>query len=1142
MKNLKLDMKKVLSGCTVALFCLVSPDYIFAQCGGETYGIVNQCPNQQPQIQITSPAPTPSVNYRWFSLTPKAPGPGFDTLFFGSLPGYNVTYPSPLTAGGQTVYYQKMVEAIGGPTASPVPNISGASPVTDGTTTPFQITTTSATAYQLNYVTVALFTYFMDATKTYRIKVQVGSNYSQWFYFTSASTIATNSSNVYLIRVPVYQSATQLGVTAPAGTTTITFLTAADGTQSATSSALDGFAWINSSAFSSTYTIGGTTFNYGTSVKTISGQTNKEPALYDWDITTLCSPVTINITQNSTGCCTPASVNTPVISSSTGTNIINTDPVTPAVTLSTPLQAGFYYQWFKDGLALGGAFQGTNVNSISVTTSGKYSVNVAQTATFINTTSCIKNDLLWIQKRILFAQADNTTICLGNSVDLLAKGATGPISWTPGSNMVGSATATPLFTPTATGSFPLSVTAQVPIGNQIINGDFEQGNVAVNPSSYYTYSNAASATTSTPAYGVGYPSRKSLSISPGNYTINNYVFWPGFQAWLPGSDHTTGAGNFLYTDAAAPGSSIAGPAKYLWSQTVTVQPNTNYEFAAWIMNINAEADGGYTPPAGVSGITPNPASNPLPLIMLYINDVPVFAAPPTLLTTVDLWQKVSTTWNSGSTSGNVTLKLSEIFTGSGTAGHDFGLDDISFGAPGNQTDNITITVTDCYYINATASACTGDSVTLTATTNGVFQNWRNVTTGTPTTVNIGHPNSIVTKAKSVTGVSTQFTATASFIFGNEIQNGDFSTNTGFSTSFSTNAPNGNLNPGQYGIGSLPSAWDGTYVNKKDHTTNSATPNYFVANDNYSSSNTVAYSTTVAVTNGTAYGFSGWFANVQKEFLNASPDTLVSAPYPSGGKTTHLNLYINNQFVQRINLPLDTAWHTITAAWTANTTGNVAIELRTVNIPFGSLKNGFAMDDLSFGTLYTTTKNISVSSTNCALPIEFINFYASFDQGHVLLQWETALEKEADYYSIEQSSDGINFVEIGKIKSAGNSSDIVHYAFTDTNPTNGTVYYRVKEVDKNGNTSYTEVRSLNKEDATLNVFPNPSNKEFNLIYNSYFNNPVTIIVRSITGAIVYETTVEANQPTSFGQDLKAGVYILEMKSDKDVRYLKLIKND
>ncbi|WP_028978573.1 T9SS type A sorting domain-containing protein [Sporocytophaga myxococcoides] len=1130
-------MKRSLLASVCLLLYIFFANEGFAQCSLEPYTIVNQCPGQQPQVKINA-TPTANTDFFWFDLTPTVN----DTLKLGN--GYEMTYPGPLGAS-ETFYFQKQVKNSGGPTAPT--NVGSMGGVNDNTI-PFSLPYTTTTDFRLNSLTIAVKMYSAcSATDEFSFKVAAGGSYSQWYYAKCSELKPTSDNTIFLVTIPVMKTPSEQGITAGAGSGTIRVITT-DGTEKLGSKQVSGFEWFSNAApISSTYTIGGTTtVNYGTSAKTISGQTNKVPGIFDLNITTLCPAEAITITPNSTGCCVPANVTQPAVKSSTGSNIVTSIP--PNITLSTPLQTGFYYKWYKDGLPLGASFEGTGKNSITVSAFGKYTVEVAEGSTHISKTSCIKNDQMWIQKRILFAEADKTSpVCLGETVNLLAKGATGPVTWGPPvTNLSSTTSPTPTWSPTATGTYKIPVVGEVPVGNQIINGDFELGNVQINPSAYYIFKDPSGATSTTPNYAIGYPARKALTIGVGNYTINNYVFWPGFQAWLPIEDHTTGTGKFLYVDSKE--GPIPGQNKYLWSQDVIVEPNTNYEFAAWVTNFNAEGDAGYVIPPGVTGINNNAtnvASNPLPQIMLYINDVPAFASTPVLSATVGLWQKISTVWNSGSNSGNVKLKLSEIFQGSATGGHDFALDDISFGAPGTQKDTITITIKDCFDISATVSACTGDSVTLNATTNGIFQYWRNTTLGTPGTTNaIKSPTNIITKAKSETSKSTQFTASAKFIFSNQIVNGDFSQgNTGFSTTYTAANATSAMNPGNYAVGPVPTTSPVFYKSVNDHTTGTATPNYFMGDSRYDATRIVAYRASVYVTNGKEFGFSGWFTNALNEFTKASPDTSASAIYPNGAKTTKLALYINNQFVQYIKLPLDNNWHNITATWTANTTGPVDLELRSVNQPANNLPNAFAMDDLSFGAVYSVTKTVDVNSVNCVLPVQLLSFNISENNGVALLSWQTATERDASHFIIQKSYDGINYEDLGSVKAGGNSNSVLSYSFTDLISSQGLVYYRLKQVDYNGDFYFSPVRSINHHsDHSLKIYPNPTENSFNIQFNNPSDNRGLLNVYSISGSLIEGgISISGNGKLTFGESLPSGVYILELTIGDTIERYKLIKN-
>lgn len=89
-----------------------------------------------------------------------------------------------------------------------------------------------------------------------------------------------------------------------------------------------------------------------------------------------------------------------------------------------------------------------------------------------------------------------------------------------------------------------------------------------------------------------------------------------------------------------------------------------------------------------------------------------------------------------------------------------------------------------------------------------------------------------------------------------------------------------------------------------------------------------------------------------------------------------------------------------------------------------------------------------------LPIKLIEFNADYSTEKVLLNWITASEINNDYFEIERSSDANNWEHIAKINGAGNSNQTINYIYVDINPLNtNTSYYRLKQVDYNGNFSY-----------------------------------------------------------------------------------------
>ena len=108
-----------------------------------------------------------------------------------------------------------------------------------------------------------------------------------------------------------------------------------------------------------------------------------------------------------------------------------------------------------------------------------------------------------------------------------------------------------------------------------------------------------------------------------------------------------------------------------------------------------------------------------------------------------------------------------------------------------------------------------------------------------------------------------------------------------------------------------------------------------------------------------------------------------------------------------------------------------------------------------------------------LPIELAFFDATKIDANALLDWTTATETNNDRFIIERSTNGSTFEAIGVVDGAGNSNTNISYQFVDDNPNTGINYYRLKQVDFDGQFENSEIRTLYFEQPALFiVYPNP----------------------------------------------------------------------
>jgi len=112
----------------------------------------------------------------------------------------------------------------------------------------------------------------------------------------------------------------------------------------------------------------------------------------------------------------------------------------------------------------------------------------------------------------------------------------------------------------------------------------------------------------------------------------------------------------------------------------------------------------------------------------------------------------------------------------------------------------------------------------------------------------------------------------------------------------------------------------------------------------------------------------------------------------------------------------------------------------------------------------------------ALPVELINFKALIqNNGGVKLLWSTATEKNNKGYDLERSTDNRTWTALGFIPGNGNSTRQNDYNFTDDNPLPGINYYRLKQMDMDGDIEYSPmvVADVRANGLQLDIFPNPS---------------------------------------------------------------------
>lgn len=164
--------------------------------------------------------------------------------------------------------------------------------------------------------------------------------------------------------------------------------------------------------------------------------------------------------------------------------------------------------------------------------------------------------------------------------------------------------------------------------NLIVNGNFESGNTGFTTD--YKHQPGA----------IGAERSYDIVTSP----------YPAHPSAADYGDHTSGSGYMFAGNGALDAN------KVVWSQTVAISANTDYDFSMWMS----------------SWVSANPST-----FDVLFNDVSI--GTPAAPTTTAIWKEFATSWNSGV---NTSLTIKIIETRRADVGSDFALDDISLETAG----------------------------------------------------------------------------------------------------------------------------------------------------------------------------------------------------------------------------------------------------------------------------------------------------------------------------------------------------------------------------------------------------------------------------------------------------------------------------
>lgn len=195
-----------------------------------------------------------------------------------------------------------------------------------------------------------------------------------------------------------------------------------------------------------------------------------------------------------------------------------------------------------------------------------------------------------------------------------------------------------------------------------------------------------------------------------------------------------------------------------------------------------------------------------------------------------------------------------------------------------------------------------------------------------------------------------------------------------------------------------------------------------------------------------------------------------------------------------------------------------------------------------------TNLVETQAVPCStLAVDLLDFEGEATTVGNQLSWTTASEEDHSHFTLEHSTDGINFTTITTINGVGNSYSTTYYDFTHKNAPAGINYYRLMVTDINGESQMAAaVITLHRgelETSLVNLYPIPVQDYLNVDYIST-GTETQIQLYTVEGRLIQAVSVASSSGLNQVQlpvaDLPKGVYIIRMVENGEAITQKFIK--
>lgn len=172
-----------------------------------------------------------------------------------------------------------------------------------------------------------------------------------------------------------------------------------------------------------------------------------------------------------------------------------------------------------------------------------------------------------------------------------------------------------------------------------------------------------------------------------------------------------------------------------------------------------------------------------------------------------------------------------------------------------------------------------------------------------------------------------------------------------------------------------------------------------------------------------------------------------------------------------------------------------------------------------------------------LPVVLRDFNVTKEDQHVILEWSTTSETNADRFEIERSADAKSWRTAGTVQARGEGSGS-RYSFTDANPLPGRSFYRLRMIDYDHTFSFSNIDMVISDQQGYSIYPNPASERF-FIPVQVRKDVRSVSITDILGNSLLETSDVSEAGISVGK-LRPGLYIVSiLKTDGSAKTQRIV---